>query len=154
MQWTPGRAAGFTTGAAWEPLQPDTATANVAVQTGDSASLLTHYRTLIHLRSNTPALARGDFVPLQASDPAVAAFLRRDGARVVLVVANLANAARTGVMISSSDSVLRAARYRARDILAGGAGAALNVDTAGRLNAYAPLATLPPRRTFVFDLTH
>jgi len=154
MQWAPGRAAGFTTGAAWEPLQPDTATANVAVQTGDSASLLTHYRTLIHLRSNTPALARGDFVPLQASDPAVAAFLRRDGARVVLVVANLANAARTGVTISSSDSVLRAARYRARDILAGGAGAALNVDTAGRLNAYAPLATLPPRRTFVSDLTH
>jgi len=154
MQWAPGRAAGFTTGTAWEPLQPDTATANVAVQTGDSASLLTHYRTLIHLRSNTPALARGDFVPLQASDPAVAAFLRRDGARVVLVVANLANAVRTGVTISSSDSVLRAARYRARDILAGGAGAALNVDTAGRLNAYAPLATLPPRRTFVFDLTH
>jgi hypothetical protein len=29
MHWTAGRAAGFTTGAAWEPLQPDSATANV-----------------------------------------------------------------------------------------------------------------------------
>ncbi|MBW8770150.1 MAG: DUF3459 domain-containing protein, partial [Gemmatimonadetes bacterium] len=154
MQWSPGRAAGFTTGAAWEPLQPDSATANVAAQTGDAASLLSHYRTLIHLRANTPALAAGDFTPLQSSDPGVAAFLRRTGARVALVVANLATSPRTGVTISSSDSVLPAARYRTRDLLGGTTGAPLNVDRAGRLNAYAPLPTLAPRRTYVFDLTH
>ncbi len=154
MQWSPGRAAGFTTGAAWEPLQPDSATANVAVQTSDSASLLSHYRTLIHLRAITPALAAGDFTPLQSSDPGVAAFLRRNGARVALVVANLATSPRTGVTISSSDSVLPAARYRTRDLLGGTTGAPLNVDRAGRLNAYAPLPTLAPRRTYVFDLTH
>jgi glycosidase len=154
MQWTPGRAAGFTTGAAWEPLQPDTATANVAVETGDSASLLVHYRKLIHLRANDSALGGGDFVPLQSSDPAVAAYLRRDGGRVVLVVANLATTPRAGVTISSSDSVLPAVRYRARDLLGGGAGNVLNIGTPGRMTAYAPLATLAPRRTYVFDLTH
>jgi glycosidase len=154
MQWTPGGAAGFTTGAAWEPLQPDSATANVAVQTADSASLLTHYRTLIHLRSNTPALARGDFVPLQASDPAVAAFLRRDGTHIALVVANLATTPRAGVSLTSNDSTLRSARYTTRDLLGNGAGAPLTVSADGRVSAYVPIATLPARRTYVFDLTH
>jgi len=154
MQWTPGRAAGFTTGAAWEPLQPDTATANVAVQTGDSSSLLTHYRKLIHLRASHPALGGGDFQPLQSSDPAVAAYLRRNGAHIVLVVANLAVTPRTGVSISSADTTLPTARYSARDLLGGSTGAPLIVGVDGRLNAYVPLATLPARRTYVFDLTH
>jgi glycosidase len=153
MQWTPGRAAGFTTGAAWEPLQPDTATANVAVETGDSASLLVHYRKLIHLRANDPALGGGDFVPLQSSDPAIAAFLRRDGSRAVLVVANLATTPRAGVTISSANAALPAARYTARDLLGGRPGAALDVGAGGRLNAYAPLGTLSPRQTYVFELT-
>jgi len=154
MQWTPGRAAGFTTAAAWEPLQPDTATANVAVEERDSASLLAHYRKLIHLRANNAALGAGDFVPLQASDPAVAAFLRRDGAHVVLVVANLANAPRTNVTISSGDTPLPASRYRTRDLLAGVAGTPLTVGADGRLDAYAPVPILAPRRTYVLELTH
>jgi glycosidase len=154
MQWTPGRAAGFTTAAAWEPLQPDTATANVAVEERDSASLLAHYRKLIHLRANNAALGGGDFVPLQASDPAVAAFLRRDGAHVVLVVANLANAPRTNVTISSGDTPLPASRYRTRDLLSGVAGTPLTVGADGRLDAYAPVPILAPRRTYVLELTH
>jgi glycosidase len=154
MQWTPGRAAGFTTGAAWEPLQPDTATANVAVESGDSASLLVHYRKLIHLRSNNPALAGGDFLPLQSSEPAVAAFLRRAGSHVVLVVANLAATPRTGVTIASGDTALPAARYAARDLLGGGAGAVLDVGADGRVSGYAPLATLAPRQSYIFELTH
>ena len=32
MHWTRGRAAGFTTGVPWEPLQPDSMTANVEAQ--------------------------------------------------------------------------------------------------------------------------
>jgi alpha-amylase len=154
MQWTPGRAAGFTTGAAWEPLQSDTATANVAVESRDSASLLVHYRKLIHLRANNPALGGGDFLPLQSSDPAVAAYLRRSGSRAVLVVANLATTPRTGVTITSTDTALRAARYTARDLLGGGAGAPLTIGVDGRMSAYVPLATLAPRRTYVFELTH
>ena len=153
MQWTPGRAAGFTTGAPWEPLQPDTATANVAVETRDSASLLTHYRKLIHLRANDPALGGSDFLPLQSSDPAIAAYLRRDGSHVVLVVANLANAPRTGVTITSGDTALPVARYSARDLLGGTAGAALDVGVGGRLSAYAPLGALSPHQTYVFELT-
>ena len=153
MHWTRGRAAGFTTGAAWEPLQPDSATANVSVQNADSASLLNHYRRLIHLRASNRALGAGDFLPLESSDPAVAAFLRRDGTRAVLVVANLATAPRAGVTISSGGGALPAARYRTRDLLGGAAPASLDVDTGGSLKAYAPLTTLDARRTYVIELT-
>jgi len=153
MHWTRGRAAGFTTGAAWEPLQPDSATANVAVQNADPGSLLNLYRRLIHLRASNRALAVGDFLPLESSDPAVAAFLRRDGARAVLVVANLAATARPGVTISSGDSAIASARYATRDLLGGAVTTTLDVAAGGRLQAYAPLATLDARRTYVIELT-
>ena len=153
MHWTRGRAAGFTTGAAWEPLQPDSATANVSVQTSDPGSLLNHYRRLIHLRASNRALGAGDFLPLESSDPAVAAFLRRDGTRAVLVVANLAAAPRAGVTISSGSGALSAARYRTRDLLGGAVPAPLDVATGGSMQAYAPLPTLDPRSTYVIELT-
>jgi alpha-amylase len=153
MHWTRGRAAGFTTGAAWEPLQPDSATANVAVQNADPGSLLNHYRRLIHLRASNRALGAGDFLPLEASAPAVLAFLRRDGTRNVLVVANLATAPRAGVTISSGAGALPVARYRTRDLLGGTASAPFDVATGGSLQAYAPLPTLDARRTYVIELT-
>jgi alpha-amylase len=153
MHWAAGRAAGFTTGAAWEPLQPDSATANVAAQNADPGSLLNHYRRLIHLRASNRALGAGDFLPLESSDPAVAAFLRRDGSRAVLVVANLATAPRSGVTVSSGDGALGPAHYATRDLLGGAATAALDVAAGGGLRAYAPLATLDARRTYVIELT-
>ena len=153
MHWTAGRAAGFTTGAAWEPLQPDSATANVAVQNADRGSLLNHYRRLIHLRGSNRALGAGDFLALESSDPSVAAFLRRDGSRAVLVVANLATSARTGVTISSGDGVLGAARYSTRDLLGAAATAPLDVGADGRLRAFTPVASLDARRTYVIELT-
>jgi len=153
MHWTKGRAAGFTTGAAWEPLQPDSATANVSVQDADPQSLLNVYRRLIRLRASNRALGAGDFVPLESSDPSVAAFLRRDGARAVLVVANLATSARPGVTISSGDGALPPARYTTRDLLGSAGTTALDVAAGGRLRAYAPLATLEARRTYVIELT-
>jgi glycosidase len=153
MHWTRGHAAGFTTGAAWEPLQPDSATANVAVQNADPGSLLNHYRRLIRLRASNRALGAGDFLPLEPSDPAIAAFLRRDGTRAVLVVVNLAKEPRTGVTISSGGGALGAARYTTRDLLGGGAAAPLDVASGGSLRASVPLATLDARRTYVLELT-
>ena len=153
MHWTTGRAAGFTTGAAWEPLQPDSATANVAVENADPTSLLNHYRRLIHLRSANRALAAGDFLPLESSDPAVAAFLRRDGSRAVLVVANLATTPRAGTTVSSGDGALGRARYTTRDLLGDTATSTLVVDADGRVRAFVPRATLDARRTYVLELT-
>ncbi len=152
MQWTRGHAAGFTTGAAWEPLQPDSLTANVAVQTADRTSLLNLYRRLIHLRASNTALGSGTLVPANASSDAVTAYLRHDGTNVVLVVANLGQSPLSGVTIGSDDAVLPAGHYSATDLLGGSAAAAFDVSAVGALRGYAPFPTLAPMQAYVLQL--
>jgi len=88
MQWSGDAGAGFTTGEPWRPANPDFEVRNVAAQTGDPGSLLSWYRTLIHLRAETPALRRGGIEVLDAPGE-VLAFTRGDGAERVLVLHNL-----------------------------------------------------------------
>ncbi|MDH3497202.1 MAG: alpha-amylase family glycosyl hydrolase [Gemmatimonadota bacterium] len=153
MQWDPRRGAGFTEGLAWEPLQPDSLTTNVALQDADPASLLNRYRRLIHLRAANAALAAGALIALTASDDAVAAYLRRDGARAVLVVANLGTAPIVNAQLTSPDEVLSAGRYTATSLLDGPAGAPLQVGRGGRIQAYVPVVSLQPLESHVFELT-
>jgi glycosidase len=152
MQWARGRAARFTTGNAWEPLQPDSLRANVADQERDPASILQQYRRLIHLRSSNAALGGGDLVPLESTNAAVAAYLRRDGSNVVLVVSNLSKDALSGVTVSSGERAVPAARYTTRNLLTGATAASLDVGSDGRVRAYAPMPTLSPRTTLVLQL--
>jgi alpha-amylase len=154
MQWTRAHAAGFTTGAAWEPLQPDSLTANVAVQNGDRASMLNLYRRLIHLRSSNSALGSGTLIPVNANNDAVAAYLRRDGNSVVLVVANLGQAPLSGVTISSAGALLPAAHYSAKDLLGGSTAAVFDVSGDGAIHGYVPLPTLAPMQAYVLELRH
>ena len=123
MQWTGGRAAGFTTGAAWEPLQPDSATANVAV-----AERATRRRCssatagLIHLRVGERRAGRRR---------SSAAAVERPGDRGLPAARRRARGARRRQprrprrapvsRSSSGDTALPAARYTTRDLLGGGA---------------------------------
>lgn len=153
MQWTAGPSAGFTRGLPWEPLQPDSLTANVQAQDADAGSLLNHYRALVHLRTSNPALGAGELVPLTASTDAVAAYLRRDGARVALVLVNLGATPAAGVTISSADRVLPAGRYSPATLLGGSTAAALRVGADGRVRGWVPVPTLAPMSSHIFDLT-
>ena len=154
MAWSlSGPHAGFTTGTPWEPLAPDSLHANVEAQRDDPSSLLTRYRRLIHLRAAEPALASGTLVPLSASEHAVAAFLRRDGARVALVVANLGADTLTGVTIGSEARALAPGRYAARDLLGTTQLAPIVVDDAGVVRRGTRLPVLAPHDGLVFDLT-
>lgn len=153
MHWTRGPAAGFTSGVPWEPLQPDSLTANVEVQDHDPSSLLNLHRRLIHLRAANPALAGGELVPLTANSDAVAAYVRRHGDRAVLVIANLGDTRLAGVTLSSSGRVLPPGRYQATSLLGGPAGAALEVPATGRVQDYVPLPSLGPRESHVLELS-
>ena len=62
MQWSAEHAAGFTTGTAWGSVNRNYTEVNVAAQTDDPASLLSYYRTLIHLRNNHAALRVGEYI--------------------------------------------------------------------------------------------
>jgi alpha-amylase len=153
MHWTRGPAAGFTTGVPWEPLQPDSMTANVEAQEGDPNSLLNLHRRLIHLRAENPALGAGKLVPLTASSDAVAAYLRREGERVVLVVANLGATAVSDVAISSAERVLPAGRYVPANLLGGPPAARLIVGSHGRISGYVPMRSLGGKEVYVFDIS-
>jgi alpha-glucosidase len=61
MQWDATADAGFGSGAveAWLPLNDDHERRNVAVQTGDEASMLEWYRRLLGLRRSRPSLREG-----------------------------------------------------------------------------------------------
>lgn len=152
MHWTGRRAAGFTTGQPWEPLQPDSNAVTVAAQDDDPGSLLNRFRRLIHLRAAKPALANGTLIALQTSDSSVVAFVRADDARPVLVIVNLGETPKTGVRISSSSSGLPPGRHLASDLLRGSSGPRLNVGRGGGLSAQVPIATLAPLEIYVLEL--
>jgi glycosidase len=152
MQWSPRPGLGFTTGKPWESAQPDSFTTTVEAQSSDSGSLLNLYRRLIHLRRNNDALATGALVPLTASHPGVAAYLRRAGDHAVLVVANLSGAEVSGVTISSSANAISRGRYAPRSLLGGSDGAALDVAADGAIANY-QVGALGRGQVLVFDLT-
>ena len=152
MHWSHGPAAGFTRGPAWEPLQPDSMTANVEAQDADPSSLLNLHRRLIHLRAANEALGAGELIPLTASSDAVAAYVRRVGDRVVLVVANLGSVAAAGVSVASADRAVPAGRHTLRSLSGGPAGAPLRVNADGRIRGYVPLRSLGPLEVQVLEL--
>ena len=152
MHWSRGPAAGFTSGAAWEPLQPDSMTANVEAQQGDPASLLNLHRRLIHLRAANEALGSGELVPLNASNEAVAAYIRRTGDRAVLVIANVGTAPLAGVTIASPDRAVPAGRYTLTSLFGGPAGQPLRVATNGRIQRFVPLRSLGAMEAHVLEL--
>jgi alpha-amylase len=153
MQWSRGPNGGFTTGRPWEPLQPDTAATNVAAQDADAGSLLNLYRRLIHLRGSNAALAAGRLVPLTASDDHVAAYLRRDGPRAVLVIANLGSSPVSRVALTSEGGALPAGRYRPASLLGGPGAVPIRVPRTGSIRGYVPAATLAPFEVRVLELT-
>jgi len=88
MPWNGTAGGGFTTGKPWYRFAPGQGTTNVAAQTGDPASLLSHYRRWIRVRHASPALSRGAVQVLHAEGP-VLAFVRTQGQERVLVTHNL-----------------------------------------------------------------
>jgi glycosidase len=153
MQWRPAPAAGFTRGAAWERLQGDSLTITVESEDKDPASILNLHRRMIHLRASNSALGDGALIPLASSSDAVAAYVRREGNRAVLVVANLGTTALANVALSSDAGALPPGSWRLRTLLGGTDGAALDVADDGRLHGFTPLATLAPLHGYLFELS-
>jgi len=92
MPWDASTHAGFTTGTPWLAVGPSFNTVNVTAALSDEGSVFHHYRQLIALRKQWPALVHGDFVRLDADDGPVFAYSRSfDDSRLVVVM-NLGSA--------------------------------------------------------------
>jgi glycosidase len=153
MQWRRGHADGFTTGAPWEALQADSLTTTVEAEEEDPRSVLTMNRRMIHMRSAMPALAEGRLVPLRSSVDGVAAYARRAGNRVVIVVANLTTDTLRRVSIASDSGVLPAGDWKVKSLLDGRTGAPVRIGSDGRLSAYVPMAVLAPLEGYLLELS-
>lgn len=109
MPWDATPGGGFTTGTPWFGFAPGRDTANVAVQTGDPASLLSRYRSLIHVRTASEALRTGEIqllTPSSGSSPLLA-FLRTSASERVLVVHNVGD----GVGVTQATLVFEASGF-------------------------------------------
>lgn len=154
MPWTLQRAGGFTTGIPWEPLQPDSMTANVEAQDRDPGSLLNLYRQLIHLRSDHPALGFGDFTPIPAAAPGALVYLRRAHGRAAVVAANLTAERMAGISLATNERVLPPGGYTARVLAGGDAAVNFTVGRSGRIPAGVALPALAPYGSYVLDISH
>ncbi len=153
MRWdeTP-ITAGFTTASApWEPLSEDEAGVSVTAQTDDPNSLLNHYRALIQLRGQFPALAHGSITHLDVEGSRnVFAFLRSAGDQTVLVLINLDDETVTDyhLTLDASDITFSGAEV----LYTNAAMPDEFIPVSGSLSAYAPYSTLPEYSTTITQL--
>jgi alpha-amylase len=153
MRWdATGPGAGFTTGTPWQALGDDPAGTDVASQSADPGSLFSLYRDLIRLRTDHPALATGDWLPVDSSASSVAAFLRSDGNETLLVVANVSDEPVAEVELSVGAGPL--CGEPRGEVVFGPAKAPASpvVTAAGGFEAYRPVDGLGPREAIVIRL--
>lgn len=152
MQWDNSASAGFSDGEAlWQPLQSadNLAYANVAGQSHDPDSLLSHYRNLIHLRNAHSVLRQGELTAVDSSQRGVYAFLRHDDERALLVVINLDDAPAIDFTLSLEESDL--SLENASLVYGSGAIAAPRINAAGGFDNYQPLRQLAPHSMIILE---
>ena len=90
MQWDESKNAGFSTGQPWLAVNPNYEEINVQEALANPDSIFYTYQKLVQIRKENSWLIRADFELLDTADK-VFAYIRKDGDRRFLVVANLSN---------------------------------------------------------------
>jgi glycosidase len=151
MQWDDSNNAGFTAGTPWEAVNADFTTINVAAQTNDPTSLLSHYRTLISLRNQYSALQTGAYFSVETANRRVYSVLRVEGDQAILVVINLANTETTDYALSLASSSLQG-EYQVTSLLGSGGFVNLVCDELGGFTGYIPIPNLPANGNYILLL--
>lgn len=152
MHWDDSEFAGFTAGnSVWEDLQDaeNIAVANVALQSDDPDSLLSHYREMIHLRNANPALRQGGLTAVDSSDSGLYAFLRHSDEQTLLVMINLGDEPITDYTLTLDDSELDLSS--ATLIYGDGDITSPELNAEGGFDMYMPLPEIAPYTTVVIE---
>jgi len=142
MQWSGDPNAGFSTGAPWRAVDSGYLQVNAALQANDPASLLSHYRTLIALRHQHPALRTGATTLVKPSVSTLFASLRTSAEEQILVLINLSDEPVQAFTLSVASSPLAVGDYQLESLL-GEWDAVLSVDQNGGFTLESPLAIQP-----------
>ena len=105
MQWDESKNAGFSTGQPWLAVNPNYQEINVQEALANPKSIFYTYQKLVQIRKENSWLIRADFELLDTADK-VFAYIRKDGDRHFLVVANLSNVKQTFSVVGKVKSVL------------------------------------------------
>jgi glycosidase len=151
MQWTDEEGAGFTEGIPWEAINADYRTVNVAEQAGDSDSLLEHYRRLIHLRNEHPALQAGQTYVAESDSNKLVSYLRTSTDETVLVILNIDDQPVSDYTINLGVGPLSGS-YEAVSLLDDSSFSPLQTNEAGGFDDYVPLEEIPPYSVIVLQL--
>ena len=90
MQWDSTDYAGFSSAKPWLSVNPNYAKINVEEALANPESIFYTYQKLVEIRKENSWLIRADFELLDTAEK-VFAYIRKDGDRRFLVVANLSN---------------------------------------------------------------
>lgn len=152
MQWSGERNAGFTSGEPWRPPHQTYPEFNVANQTDNPNSLLSHYRTLVQIRTQHAAFRIGGWELVNSRNNDLYTFLRFTQDETILVIINLDDQTITDYELSLETGPL-AGELSASLLLGDGQLVNPTVNAAGGFGAYRPLAELPPFSTIIIKLT-
>ncbi len=153
MQWTAGANAGFSDATPWQPLNPGYETVNVEVESADPDSLLSLYRTLIGLRNEHSALRQGTWIPVEADNRRVYAFLRQTPDETLLALFNLNDKPESEYVLSLTAGSLPAVAEVTELLHGVEVAAPALVDGAGQFSDYRPIETLAPRTGYIIRFT-
>jgi alpha-amylase len=151
MQWSADANAGFTTGTPWRAPGENYSQANVANETNDPTSLLSHYRALIALRNQHPALSIGSVSPVTTNNAGVYASLRIANGETILVLINLTKNPINTYSLSMKTPAIPDGSYQVVPLFGTGIGTSLSV-SGSIFNNSQPLAELPPFSTILIQL--
>ncbi len=146
FRWDESPGGGFTqSDNLWQPLSDDDMSVSVSAQTTVEDSLLSHYRILIHLRTQHSALARGTITVLEVEGSRnIYAFMRETADETILVVLNLDDEPVTDYVLTLPDM-----QVNMTELLFGEGDLITLADGSG---VYTPFQTLPAYSTFLIQL--
>jgi hypothetical protein len=84
----------------------------------------------------------------------VAAYVRRQGDRAVLIIVNLGDQPLTRVSLSSPAAALPPGRHELTDLLAESKAASLRVEADGRIRVYTPFVELPALQGYILEVSN
>ncbi|MDJ0838683.1 MAG: alpha-amylase family glycosyl hydrolase [Acidobacteriota bacterium] len=144
MQWTGGSHAGFSTRSPWQAPASGYQQVNVQAQQTDTDSLWHHYRKLIHLRNDNPALLEGNFTRIDTSESTVLCFLRQAPGQSALVLINM-----TPNSVDDYVVALDADYDNAVELLNGAALSKGSATTKNGLTGFKPIGELEARTGYI-----
>jgi glycosidase len=151
MQWNADKHAGFTTSQPWQPVNGNYETVNVAAQSSDPDSLLSHYRNLIHLRNEYTALRLGNLTALDSTCDSTYGYLRTHNDEQVLVILNFSDETLNECTFSLAQSNLSPGNYILVELPNGEVTSNLEVGKNGDFRLSSPEKLLS-RENLIFSL--